>query len=275
MRHHNHHALLNFRHNGSGYLPPHYFEENKLVYLFFHVENLVKNNIIFTNRNGNRMNIKKFLSYFTPVNVHQEKSKINTNLEVTWNNGQLVLDSKNTNFSYGNLQKVLRFGLQKIGFENIINLKDILVLGVAGGSVIKTLVDEIQFNGKITGVEIDEITIELANQYFSLDEIKNLEVIIDDAQNFVQTTNEKFDLIIIDIFQDHIMPGFLFEKEFTTHISNILKEKGTVLFNTIVSYPRDQVRNDKYIENFDLSVFDIIRFSKIEGDNELIIFAKS
>jgi spermidine synthase len=217
------------------------------------------------------MNVKKFLSYFIPINIHQKKSIINNNLEITWNNGQLVLDSKNTNFSYGNLQKVLRFGLQQIGFEKIKPLKNILVLGVAGGSVIKTLVDEIHFDGKITGVEIDEITIELANQYFGLNKIATLEIVIDDAQNFTQATNQKFDLIIIDIFQDHVMPEFLFEETFANNISNCLTEKGMILFNTIVSTNGDQIRNEKYNQLIQPKFKTVQRFSNIEGNNELFI----
>ena len=57
--------------------------------------------------------------------------------------GKLILDSENTNYSYGNLQNILRLGLREIGFEKIKNMKEVLVLGVAGGSVVKTLVDEI------------------------------------------------------------------------------------------------------------------------------------
>src|SRR6478672_4910701 len=98
--------------------------------------------------------LKKVLSYFIPVNVYRKNSALSKSIEVTWANGQLVLDSKNTNYSYGSLQRILRKGLKKIGFSTVAKMQDILVLGVAGGSVIKTLVDEIGYNGKITGVEI-------------------------------------------------------------------------------------------------------------------------
>jgi spermidine synthase len=232
---------------------------------------LVKNNIIFTNRKRNAMNIKRLLSYFVPINIHQKKSKINNNLEITWNNGQLVLDSKNTNFSYGSLQKVLRKGLQEIGFDQIRNFKNILILGVAGGSVIKTLVDEIQFKGKITGVEIDPETIELANTYFGLKTIQNLEIIIDDAQNFIQKTEENYDLIIIDIFQDNIMPDFLFGEAFVNDILNCLTEKGTVLFNTIVSTNNNQIRNTNYNTLIKTKFKVVKKLSNIEGNNELFI----
>lgn len=36
----------------------------------------------------------KFFSYFIPINVHKKNSAISNTLEVTWNNGELVLDSK-------------------------------------------------------------------------------------------------------------------------------------------------------------------------------------
>ena len=110
--------------------------------------------------------LQKLLSYFIPIIIYKKNSLTSQSLEVTWNNGELVLDSKNTNYSYGSLQRILRKGLKYIGFERIRNFDNILVLGVAGGSVIKTLVDEIKYKGKITGVEIDASVIEIANQYF-------------------------------------------------------------------------------------------------------------
>ena len=110
-----------------------------------------------------------------------------------------MLDSKNTNYSYGSLQRALRKGLNYIGYNRIKNFDDILVLGVAGGSVMKTLVNEIHFEGKITGVEIDPQVIDIANEYFDLKEIKNLNIVIDDAFEFVLKTKEKYDLIVIDI----------------------------------------------------------------------------
>ena len=129
--------------------------------------------------------IKRLLSFLLPVKIHQKKSVYSKNLEVTWNNGYLVLDSENTNYSYGSLQRILRKGLKYIGFERIKKFENILILGVAGGSVIKTIVDEIKFKGKITGVEIDAQVVEIANKYFKLNEIKNLELVVDDAFEFV------------------------------------------------------------------------------------------
>ena len=139
--------------------------------------------------------IKKIFSYLIPIKIYETKSSLSKSIEVTWANGELVLDSENTNYSYGSLQRILRYGLKNIGYEKIVPMNHILVLGVAGGSIIKTLVDEINYKGKITGVEIDPKIIKIANTYFKLDEVKNLEIIIGDAFEFVLKTKTKYDLI--------------------------------------------------------------------------------
>lgn len=218
--------------------------------------------------------LRKLFSYIIPIKIFKTKSTLSKTLEVTWANGELVLDSENTNYSYGSLQRILRKGLLHFGFEKIINMNHILLLGVAGGSVIRTLVDEIQYQGKITGVEIDSNIIQIANEYFKLNEIKNLEIVIDDAFEFVLKTKDRYDLIIIDIFQDTTMPNFLFEKFFIDRICFLLKSKGIVLFNTMCLTVKDNIRNQNFIKDFDNTNFQIQTIPRVEVHNELIIVEK-
>ncbi len=218
--------------------------------------------------------IRKWFSYILPINIYSKKSVISKNLEVTWADGELVLDSSNTNYSYGSLQRVLRKGLKSIGYQKIMSMQHILVLGVAGGSVIKTLTNEINYKNKITGVEIDPDVIEIANKYFHLNQIKNLNIIIDDAFEYVLKTKNKYDLIIIDIFQDTKMPNFLFEEFFCNRIGFLLNSKGYILFNTMCLTDLDNVRNKKYILNYNNSEFRINTLPRVENHNELFIIQK-
>lgn len=217
--------------------------------------------------------IRKLFSYFIPINVYSKNSKVSKSLEVTWNNGELVLDSKSTNYSYGSLQRILRKGLKYIGFERIRNFENILVLGVAGGSVIKTLVDEVKFNGKITGVEIDEAVITIANQYFNLDQIPNLEIVIDDAFEYILRTKETYDLIIIDIFEDTHMPNFLFQDFFIQRINSLLNLNGFILFNTMVINTKQEERNLIYKSKFG-GDYSLRMYPKVEIHNELFTIKK-
>ena len=217
--------------------------------------------------------VQKLISYFIPINVYKKNSAVSKSLEVTWNNGELVLDSKNTNYSFGSLQRILRKGLKYIGFERIRNFENILVLGVAGGSVIKTLVDEIKFDGKITGVEIDATIIEIANEYFKLNSYQNLEIVIDDAFEFVLKTKDKYDLIIIDVFQDATMPNFLFEDFFINRVNSLLNINGFILFNTMVITKKDKERNLEYKSKFNKN-YSLRLYPKVETHNELFTIKK-
>lgn len=217
--------------------------------------------------------VRKLLSYFIPINVYKRNSSLSKSLEVSWNNGELVLDSKNTNYSYGSLQRILRKGLKFIGFERIRNFESVLILGVAGGSVIKTLVEEIKFKGKITGVEIDKSIIDIANLYFELDKIPNVEIVIDDAFEYVLKTKKTYDLIIIDIFQDTKMPNFLFQDFFVNRINSLLNLNGFILFNTMVISKSDEERNLVYKSKFN-GDYSLRMYPKVEIHNELFTIKK-
>lgn len=218
--------------------------------------------------------LKRLLSYLYPIKIYSQKSALSKSIEVTWANGDLVIDSENTNYSYGSLQRILKLGLKTIGFAKIKKMQSVLILGVAGGSVIKTLIDDIGFSGKITGVEIDSEIIEIANRYFKLDKIPQLEIVIDDAFEFVLKTKDKYDLIIVDIFQDTKMPNFLFETFFINRICFLLKSKGFILFNTMLLNNADNLRNQKLIADFNQKNFSIISIPRVEKHNELIVIEK-
>lgn len=218
--------------------------------------------------------LKKILSYLLPINVYKQQSSVSKNLEVTWANGELVLDSKNANYSYGSLQRILRKGLESIGFDTVLKTKHILILGVAGGSVIKTLSEEIGFKGKITGIEIDPEVLQIANSYFGLDKIPNLEIIVDDASKYVLKDKNKYGLIIVDIFQDTTMPDFLFEDSFQKSICELLDEKGIILFNTMCITNKDSLRNKEYVANIDPELYTLRTIPRVERYNELIIIEK-
>ena len=217
--------------------------------------------------------IQKIISYLYPIKVKEISSQRSGSLEVTLVNGKLVIDSENANYSYGSLQQVLKKGLTHIGLDNLQKSENILVLGVAGGSVIKTLRNDFNIEAKITGVEIDPDIIELANTYFKLNSISNLELVIKDAFQFIKTTQETYDLIIIDIFNDSNMPNELFEDSFWITIEQLLKNKGFCLFNSIYTSKKDMNRNQQLntlLEN----LFKFSKQLKTHRINELFILEK-
>lgn len=218
--------------------------------------------------------IKRLLSYFLPIKVYEVPSNTSTNLEVTWNNGQLVLDSKHTNYSFGSLEKVLKKGMLHIGFPVIKNMESILLLGVAGGSAIKIIRNEIKCIGKITGVDIDPKIIQIAYDYFNLGSYTNVNILIKDAQEFINENNAKYELIIIDIFEDDCMPNFLFETNFIANIIRAMNKNSYILFNFMLLNDYDK-KLQTFISNFNTKEFSITTLINVEEFNKLIIVQKT
>lgn len=217
--------------------------------------------------------LKQFFSFIYPINVETISSERSGSLEVTLVNGKLVIDSENANYSYGSLQQVLKKGLSFIGKHKLEQLDSILVLGVAGGSVIQTLRSDFKLNAKITGVEIDADVIHLANTYFQLNKTTNLELITADAFEYISTTKNKYDLIIIDIFNDTQMPNELFEKKLWNSIYKTLTKRGLCLFNSIYTSKKELDKNDQLKSQL-TSQFSNVDSFKTNRINELIILEK-
>ena len=211
----------------------------------------------------------RLLSYIFPITKKVESS-INGTLEITWFNGKKYLNTKNANYSYGSLQKILKTGLQKI---NLSKCKNILLLGLGGGSVIETLLNDFKYKDHITALDIDPDIIEISQKEFNISETENLKIICDDAIHYMNNNSEVFDLIIIDIFIDTEVPSPFLKTSFWNQIVKANSSKGSILFNASL----DTDDNNNLINLKQLltdNQYEIELIKKVEGTNTLLI-AKS
>ena len=217
---------------------------------------------------------KKILSYLYPIKVGERKSDISGQLELTLQNGILTLDSQHTNYSYGSVSHILYYGLKKVGIKRVKEMKNILLLGVGAGCIIELLQKIVGYKGQITGVELDPEIIKIATQHFGIDKVKNLTLHLADAQEYVQQPNlPHYDLIIIDIFQDDLMPPFLFTETFIDNVVKLLTPQGALLHNTIRVTPAAETRNEAFWTMLNKH-YNVQRFQKVEGTNELFLIEK-
>lgn len=214
---------------------------------------------------------KKILSYFYPITIYKETSTISKSIEVTLYNGKMLLNTENTNYSFGSLQSILKTGLLDIGATEISRMESVLILGVAGGSVIQTLISDFSFSKNITGVELDQEIIHIANSYFNLDKIPNFKCVIADAEKFVQSDTNRYDLIIIDIFKDTEMPEFLFQDSFISNSKQLLNNNGYILFNTMHLNRNSKNTIEKYLTHFDSNSYSKKVLKNVERYNDIII----
>jgi spermidine synthase len=120
--------------------------------------------------------------------------------------------------------------------NNLISKKenfDVLILGSAGGTI-STYINRFYkdiYNLKITNVDIDGKVHDIAKKYFDA-ENENTEFVTSDGRLFVQTTDKKYDLVVVDLYSNELfIPRHVLTKEFLGEIENILKPDGIVSFN--------------------------------------------
>ena len=82
----------------------------------------------------------------------------------------------------------------------------------------------------IDGIEIDGTIVDLARQYFHMT-APNLHVIIQDGRYWLNTTNQKYDMIAVDAYQQPYIPFQLTTQEFFQEVRAHLTPTGTVMLN--------------------------------------------
>lgn len=223
----------------------------------------------FAENHKNHKDLKKLISYIWPT-TRRFSSEINGTLEVTYINGKKVLDTENANYSYGSLQKVLEIGLTKVDLKSVENL---LLLGMGGGSIIKSLRKTFEYQKNIVAVEIDPEIIKLAKDEFGIFASEKLQIIQEDAFEYVKTSEEKFELIIIDLFIDLDVPPIFYEKEFCINVSSLLQKKGFIIFNVGVNLEKNSDFVENIISNFG-NGFEFKILSKVNRANTLLVAQK-
>ncbi len=212
--------------------------------------------------------MKKIISYIYPV-TKKIKTDKNGLVEITYYNGKKILDSANANYSYGNLQKVLKFGLNKVNFNSI---NDILILGLGAGSVIETIRHDFHSKASITAVEIDAKIIDIAYLEFNLNDFSGCNIICDDAYQFINNTSLKFDLIVIDLFIDENPPLFLQDMAFWERIHFITNNHAYIIYNS--SMKQDKTKESKEISAYINQEFKTQMYGKVENANTVYVMQK-
>ena len=85
------------------------------------------------------------------------------------------------------------------------NCKDILIIGLGPGEVVKALLNHSPRN-KITIIEIDPVVVELALKYFPHLNNTCVEIILADAATYLQNSNRHWEIGLSDAYQKNCLP---------------------------------------------------------------------
>jgi spermidine synthase len=200
--------------------------------------------------------------------IRKIRSKYSGVLEITYDRGQKVLDSRNTSYSYGNLQRVWDKVLQRIDLKNI---NRILILGMGAGSSIQLLREKYNYDRKIVAIELDPVIVEIARDEFGIRPDKNLRIETTDAAEYVRRKTHKFDLILIDLFIDNKVPDILLQRPFWEDTAGKTAPGGIILFNAFL----DDDKLETVIHVLRESGHEVEIWPKINGANMMIYAIKT
>ena len=120
-----------------------------------------------------------------------------------------------------------------------------MIVGLGGGSIAK-LVRKNWPQAKITGVDIDPVIVELGKKYMKLDR-SNVDIHIEDAEEFIKKQSIKYDLICFDTYIQQDFPKKFEALQFIKQVKVLLSEDGVAIFNRLYG-PRERDAAVKFEE---------------------------
>ena len=152
----------------------------------------------------------------------------------------------------------------------------ILVIGVAGGSVIRQIRHFANADRyvEIDAVEIDPKMFSVAKDYFGLQDT-DAKMIVEDGRTFLRNSTKMYDIIMVDAYQQELyIPFHLATVEFFELARSRLKEDGLMALNVIGDVQDDPLVT--YFKETVRSVFHETASTQMEGNyNHMIIASPS
>jgi spermidine synthase len=116
-------------------------------------------------------------------------------------------------------------------------IRSVAILGNAGGTTARAL-STFYPTAEIDGVELDPAVTEAARRFMALGRIPRLHVITADARSWLAGVHRRFDLIIVDAYQQPYIPFYLATQQFFRIVRSHLRPGGIVALN-VATVPGD------------------------------------
>jgi spermidine synthase len=108
--------------------------------------------------------------------------------------------------------------------------KSVAILGLAGGTAARQYTAAFGRQVQITGVEIDPVLLDVGRRYFHLDDA-NVKTVVSDARYWLDTHPGKYDVVVLDAYQQPYIPFHLTTREFFSGVRQHLNAGGVTVVN--------------------------------------------
>ena len=146
----------------------------------------------------------------------------------------------------------------------------ILVVGLGGGSIPRFLHHRLP-QVVIDAVELDPSVVKVARELFDVPEDARLRLHVADGRDYIETTPQRYDLVVLDAYGSSAPPPALITREFLAAVRAVLTEQGLVVGNL---WRREyNPRYDDMVKTY-LDVFGEVSMVGVEGVGNVLVFSR-
>ncbi len=198
-------------------------------------------------------------TYIFPKTIFRTSTKFNHDIRVVevYGKNKLLVNGSRQSGAY--IEKLWKEALQVFGINSSTTVNSILILGVAGGTVIH-LLRKLYPNASIRGVDIDNMMIDVGKKYFGLDKL-DISFFVADAEVFIKKDKKKYDLVIVDIFSGRHIPDFVVTDDFLDKLKKLFETNGQLVVNYL--------RENEYQKKSDILFVKLKKRFSIVKDKEI------
>ncbi len=147
----------------------------------------------------------------------------------------------------------------------------ILILGMGSGTYAEQCRKYFP-QAVVKGVEIDKKITDLAREFFELPE--DIEVTTYDGRAYLHASDEKYDVIMVDAYQDITIPFQMSSAEFFHEVREHLTDDGVMVVNMNMK-SQEEGNINEYLSDTIASVFPQVYTVDVEGGTNRVLFAFS
>jgi spermidine synthase len=175
---------------------------------------------------------KKVWSYLFAILIQKVNSQHSPDVELVLFHNQLMLTTTQAMYSYGVKYAPFQLAFAYLHSKKLLNPHQFLLLGGALLSASQILHHQYKKHPNTTVVELDGKYEQIIQDYLPPAITDLLTYHHADAQSFMQTCTDRFDLIGIDIFIELAVPDFCLSTVFLNQCANGLTPNGIIIMNT-------------------------------------------
>ena len=143
--------------------------------------------------------------------------------------------TQNTVDSNGQSMSFFSYALEALAYAYRPEMRSALVLGLGAGVVPMRLAER---GVNVHVVEIDPVSLRFSRQFFGFDPSR-VHAHQADARTFLRSCPQRFDAVVVDLFQGDGMPDYLATREFFRDLKrHCLADDGVTVFNTFADVER-------------------------------------